>query len=193
MTLTADKGQNITTAVTVLRETYKNLDLLFGELDRIGEEEGFIPITPKFLRWKSDADYDGWLTRNFIKLYKIPEDSASPIKTIYGIEIDLDKEKFPILSLLKYTFEASEWPEKTSPSDHWIFWDPFRRDNFFNIDKADGVWTSVPLEKAKKRYRGMQKAIFISMPLVSIASPEDVRNIVFGVFKKEVFAEEAAK
>lgn len=191
MTLTTDQGQNITAAVSVLKETYQNLELLFKELDRIGEEEGFIPVTPKFLRWKSDAYYDGWLTSNFIKLYEVEEDSAARTKTVYGAEIDLEGEEYPSLSIIQYIFDAAEWPESTSPSDHWIFWDPFRRDNLFNIEENNGVWTSTPLEKMKKRYRGMIKATAVDMPLVSVTSPEDVRQLVFEGFKKKASAESA--
>lgn len=66
---TTNTGQNISNIVYVLRETFKNLNLLFSELDQIGEEEGFVSITPRFSRWRSDSDYEGWLTSNFIKFY----------------------------------------------------------------------------------------------------------------------------
>ena len=183
---TTNVGQNISNAVYVLKETYKNINLLFSELDRIGEKEGFIPITPKFLRWKSDSDYDGWLTNNFIKLYQVEKDS--PLKHlqnlkegfIFGIEIDLiGEENYPTISLTRYHFDFSEWTRTPTISDHWVFWDPFRIEKFFEITKDNGVWTSIPLEKTKSRYWGMKSAVSIEIPLVSITSPEDISMKIF--------------
>ncbi|RHW37453.1 hypothetical protein D1B33_07880 [Lysinibacillus yapensis] len=179
-------GQNISNSIYVLKETYKNLNLLFSELDRIAEKEGFIPLTPKFLRWKSDSNYNGWLTSNFIKLYQIEKDP--PLKHIqnlkegfiYGIEVDLEGEdNYPIISLSRYQFDFSEWFRIPTTSDHWIFWDPFRKDKFFEINKVNDVWISKTLEKSKIRYWGMQNAVSIEIPLVSITSSEEIRSKIF--------------
>lgn len=67
MSSTNDFGENISLAVKVLRETYKNLNMLFNEMDIIGKEKGFISLHPKFLRWKSDSYEDGWI--NFLLVY----------------------------------------------------------------------------------------------------------------------------
>jgi hypothetical protein len=185
MSTTTNLGQNISTAVEVLRETYKNLNLLFAELDRIGENEGFIPITPKFLRWKSDSDYDGWLTTNFIKLYQLEKDPTLPnipdMKEgyLYGIEVDLGEDDYPVISLIRYNFDYSDWTRMPGVSDHWIFWGPFRMDNFFEINEAEGLWTSMTLERAKRRYWGMENAVSRSIPLLSITSPEEIRTKIF--------------
>lgn len=185
-TQSTNMGQNISNAVYVLKETYKNLNLLFSELDRIGENEGFISITPRFLRWKSDSDYDGWLTSNFIKLYQVEKDS--PLKHlqdvkdgfIYGIEVDLvGEENYPTISLTRYKFDYSGWNKTPAVSDHWIFWDPFRLEKFFDITQDNGVWIRKTLEKAKSRYWGMQSAVSIEIPLVSITSPEDISIKIF--------------
>ncbi|GMB09551.1 hypothetical protein [Thermolongibacillus altinsuensis] len=182
---TANMGQNISNAVYVLRETYKNLNLLFSELDRIGEKEGFIPITPRFLRWKSDLDFDGWLISNFIKLYQLEKDP--PLKNIphmkggylYGIEIDLGENEYPIISLIRYNFDYSGRTRIPTVSDHWVFWDPFRVEKFFEINENEGLWTSTPLEKVKDRYWGIQNAIAKEIPLLSVTSPEDIRTKIF--------------
>ncbi|MGE7673154.1 hypothetical protein ACQKMV_06150 [Lysinibacillus sp. NPDC094403] len=179
-------GQNISNSIYVLKETYKNLNLLFSELDRIAEKEGFIPLTPKFLRWKSDSDYDGWLTNNFIKLYQVEKDvpliHIQNLKDgfIYGIEVDLEGENnYPTISLTRYQFDFSEWNKIPTISDHWVFWDPFRVDKFFEITNINGVWTSTTLEKAKNRYWGMQSAVSIDIPLLSITSPDDISSKIF--------------
>ncbi|OIJ21705.1 hypothetical protein BKP45_03120 [Anaerobacillus alkalidiazotrophicus] len=123
-------GGNISIAVDVLRETYKNLHLLFSELDRIGEDEGFVPITPKFLRWKSDSAHEGWLTSNFIKLYQIenehPSTNITDLKNgpIFGIEVDLGEDEYPVIALIRYHFDYSYWTRLPNVSDHWVFISP---------------------------------------------------------------------
>jgi hypothetical protein len=185
-TISVNLGQNISNAVTVLKETYKNLNLLFSELDRIGEKEGFVPLTPKYLRWKSDSDYEGWLTNNFIKLYQLEED---PILNesigvrdgfLFGIEVDLEGEKgFPTLSLVRYSFDYSKWSRIPAISDHWVFWGPFRKEKFFDIQQTDNLWKSVATEKGKERYWGIQNAVAIELPLWSVSSTEDIKLKIF--------------
>ncbi|WP_312474456.1 hypothetical protein [Neobacillus sp.] len=178
-------GQNISTAVEVLIETYKNLDSLFVELDRIGEEEGFLTLTPRFMRWKSDSDPAGWLTSNFIKLYQLEKDPdfsnnlGLKSGSLFGVEVDLLTNEYPVISLIRYTFDYSHWTKLPSISDHWIFFGPFRYDNFFNIYEEDGLWSSEPLDKAKKRYWGIQRAVARQIPLVEITTPESIRTKIF--------------
>ena len=189
-TTSIDTGGNISNAVFVLRETYKNLNLLFSELDRIGEKEGFVSITPKFLRWKSDSDNDGWLTSNFIKLYQLEKDDPLPNFEnmrdgyIYGVEVDLEGEdNYPTISLAKYHFDFSEWSRTPGISDHWVFWGAFRLEKFFDIRKEERVWTSKTAEKAKSRYWGLQSAVATDIPLVSINSSEEIKAKIFQAFE----------
>ncbi|MED2970732.1 hypothetical protein P4361_00400 [Fictibacillus sp. B-59209] len=181
------KGENITNAVQVLQETYKNLDLLFAELDRVGKEEGFVSLTPRFLRWKSDAYPEGWLTTNFIKLYQKETDSPLPQLdevregTLYGIEVELQPEiGYPIISLNEYSYDFTYWNRLPSISDHWLYHNPFYLENEFNIKEENGKWTSTPLDKYKKRYWGLLSATGQEFPLAEISSPEDIRIKLFG-------------
>lgn len=182
---TINMGQNISMAIDVLRETYKNLDLLFSELDRIGEQEGFVAVTPRFLRWKSDSDYNGWLTSNFIKLYQFEKDLPSAkvpeIKDgyLFGVEVELEGKGYPVISLIRYMFDYNMWTRVPAISDHWVFWDPFRVERFFDIKETDGVWESTPLEKAKDRYWGIESVVAKEIPLLSITSVEDIRTKIF--------------
>lgn len=137
-------GQNISSAVDVLIEAYTNLEILFSELDRVGEEEGFISLTPRFMRWKSDTDPSGWLTSNMIKLYQLEKDSSLPslpdIKSgpVFGIEVDLNYKDYPVISLTRYTFDFTYWTRTPSVSDHWVFYGPFRYDDSFSIEESNG-------------------------------------------------------
>jgi hypothetical protein len=154
-------------------------------LDRIGEEEGFITLTPRFMRWKSDSDPGGWLTINSIKLYQIEKDPDLPSNlglksgSLFGVEVDLLSNEYPVISLIRYTFDYSHWTKLPSISDHWIFFGPFRYDNFFNIYEKNGLWSSEPLEKAKKRYWGIQKAVSREVPLIEITTPDSIRIKIF--------------
>lgn len=178
-------GQNITTAVDVLLETYQNLEIFFAELDRVGEEEGFISLTPRFMRWKSDTDPSGWLTKNMIKIYQLEKDlnlsSLPDLKSgpIFGIEVDLNYKDYPIISLNRYTFDFNYWTRMPSVSEHWIFYGPFRYEDSFSIEEFNGIWTSKTYEKAKKRYWGMEEAVGIEIPLVEVTSPQSVREKIF--------------
>lgn len=184
-TLTDSKGQNVTHAISVIKETYKNLNLLFSDLDSIGEEKGFLSLTPRFMRWKSDSHYDGWLTSNFIKLYQLDSDPVlenfEDLRNgdIYGIEIELADCDYPTISLLRYKFNLKEWTKLPGMSDHWLIWDPFRIENLFTIQENEGVWTSETTEKAKKKYWGLEKATAVDIPLFSITSTEDIEEKIF--------------
>jgi hypothetical protein len=186
------RGENITNAITVLKETYENLELLFSELDRVGTEEGFFCLTPRFLRYKSDTDYLGWLTSDFTKLYQRKSDTVAPHLpelregAIFGIEVELQDEDngYPVLSIIEYFYDYTYWNRLPSVSDRWVFYCPFRNENEFKIEESNGTWTSVPFDRVKKKYWGLQKAVAYGMPLVEIKSSEDIRDKVFGKMKK---------
>lgn len=189
MSSTNDKGNNITNAVKVLKETYKNLNLLFAELDRVGERSGYMSITPKFLRWRSDSSSDGWLTNDFIKLYQLKSDPDLPdiegMKDglIYGVEIDLDTYDYPTISLNIYEFDLSYWKYSPSVSDHWKYWDPFRYIDYFDIDEKGMTSSSKTKEKYVSRYSGLQRSVSKSIPLLSVSSPENIKILIFDGFK----------
>lgn len=186
MTLnTTDLGHNITNAISVLKESYENINLLFTELDRVAEDEGFVSMIPRFLRWKSDSNHEGWLTSNFIKLYQLEKDPTLDKFPemrdgyIFGIEVDLEGETYPTISLNRYEFDYSVWPRIPAISDHWVFWDPFRNDKHFNISEDNNYWSSTPFEKSKQRYWGIQQAFSKDFPLLSITSSEDIKIKIF--------------
>lgn len=158
-------------------------------MDRVGNEEGYISLTPRFMRYKSDVDPEGWLTTNMIKLFQfekdpnltnLPELKSGPI---FGGEVNFESKEYPVISLIRYTFDFSYWERTPSVSDHWVFYDPFRYEDFFDITEDNGVWTSIPYENAKKRYWGIEKAVAIEIPLVEVTSPEDIRTKIFQKFE----------
>ena len=70
-----DIGENIRTAFKVVSETHKNIDKMMNYCRKICDEDGeYALVTPKFLRWKSDNDYTGWMINDFIMLFKKKSD-----------------------------------------------------------------------------------------------------------------------
>lgn len=187
MSISNDLGGNICIAVKVLRETYKNLNLLFGEMDMIGKEVGFVPLTPRFLRWKSDSYEDGWLLNNFIKIYQLDGASAGNEQVpdlkegaVYVIEIELaGKDAYPEITLSRFHYDLSCWERMPAISDHWLFNDPYRIENHFEIDCVDEISTSKVKEKSSKKYWGFKQAIGKSIPLVTVHDAESIRVGIF--------------
>lgn len=194
MSTVQTKGESIVQATKILRETYKNLSVLFQELDRVGEEEGYVTINPRFMRYKSDNDTTGWLTTNFIKLYVKSEVIPEYIEDIrelpwYGVMVDLTDDfdvEFPIVSVIKYQFNQSYWNRLPSVSDHWTFWSPFSGGEF-SISGDDNEWKVDSNNKAMKRHSGFEKLVAKDIPLFDLKAPDDLREKIFGEFEKLSF------
>lgn len=182
-----DLGGNISLSVNVLLETYKNLNLLFNEMDLIGKEQGFIPLTSKFLRWKSDSYEEGWLLSNFIKIYQLEGTSAGNEQVpdlkdgaVFVVEIDLEgQEEYPEITLSRFQYDLSKWERMPAISDHWLFHDPYRLENHFVIKSTDDIWRIKTNEKSIKKYWGLQQAIGKSIPLTTVYDSETIRTQIF--------------
>ncbi|MDN3451840.1 hypothetical protein QMA09_16745 [Planococcus sp. APC 3906] len=191
MSMIQNKGESIIQATNLLKETYGNLSILFQELDRVGEEEGYMTITPRFMRYKSDTDTTGWLTTNFIKIYVKSSTMPSSIEDIrelpwYGVMVDLTddgEEKIPMLSIIRYKFDQSHWNRLPAVSDHWTFWSPFYEEEF-DIFHEGNKWTVSSKGQAKKKHSGFEKLKAIDIPLFDVKSPEDIRLKIFGELEK---------
>lgn len=187
-------GESIVQATNIMIETYENLSILFGELDRVGEREGYIAITPRFMRYKSDTDYSGWLTTNFIKLYVKTSNPISSIEDIreldwFGVMVDLlgdDEKKIPMVSIIRYQYDQSYWNRLPAVSDHWAFFLPFVEDGFEILHEGN-EWTSTSNVRAKKKHLGFEIAKAIDIPLFEINSPEDIQIKVFEGFDRLKF------
>lgn len=194
MSTIQSNGESVVQATNIIIETYENLSILFSELDRVGEQEGYVTITPRFMRYKSDTDYTGWLTTNFIKLYVKGTNPPASIEDIrelpwYGVMVDLkgdDEEKIPLLSIVHYKYDQTYWERLPAVSDHWAFWAPFYEDGF-EITYEDREWNSTSSDRAKKKYYGFEKAKAIDIPLFEVKSPEDIRSKLFGGFDQLLF------
>lgn len=186
MSIISNRGENITQALNILLETYENLELLFTDMDKEAEQTGFVSHTERFLRWKSDANYDGWLTGSFIKLYQFEGEKYSERigkllqGDMYAVDVNL-KEIYPKIWLCRYRFDYAVWRSMPATSDHWLFSYPFNPGypELFKVEDASGNRFSIPTAKARKTYWGLQGAVAVSLPLVAVDSAQAIRTEIF--------------
>lgn len=191
-------GENIYTAFKVIENTYTNLAKFFSELDRVGADMGFISITPRFLRWKSDINPEGWLISSFIKLYQLKSDpfleDDAEIRNglIYGVEVLLGDEensdvqaKIPQIFISKYEYDyiAGNWKRLPSVSEHWGFYWPLRnlKDKFIQTN-VNNVFIVNPISNAKNEYWGLEKVTFKKIPLMEVDSTGKIKERIFEQF-----------
>jgi hypothetical protein len=190
MSIIKNQGENISRSVSVLRETYTNLNLLFSEMDMIGKEQGFLPLTSKFLRWKSDSNEEGWLISNFIKVYQLDGESAGNELVpdlrdgaVFVVEIELvGEEEYPEITLSRFQYDLLQWERMPAISDHWLFHNPYRLENHFIIEGVEDIWRSKTKEKSSKKYWGLQQAIGKVIPLTTVYDSETIRTQIFQLF-----------
>ncbi|MCK7606085.1 hypothetical protein L3V64_006910 [Geobacillus stearothermophilus] len=182
--------ENIKNAFEIVRKTYESVDKLLAEMDRQSVECGFVPVTPQFLRWKSDREYRGWFIQSFIKLYQ--RDSAPPCQSgnglkndpIYAVEISFEEE--PRMTLCKYVYSTLEhWDKPPSVSEHWFFyWPLYDGNNFTNHESENGVFKRVPNdEKTSEKYGKIQEVISKEIDLLPITST-NIKDRVFDELKR---------
>ncbi|MBR1397728.1 MAG: hypothetical protein IJ563_09385 [Selenomonadaceae bacterium] len=191
--MSSDAGMNITNAVHVLFQTYENIDKLMRYCQNIAEESGYkcMTPTPRFLRWKSDADFWGWGPRDFIMIFQRIDDELLENGwhdgAVYGVQITLfddpDDNLPPGVYPIKYNYnDIKSWKAGCSPADHWLFDNPSWLDSKFNIEERGEYTVTFPKdEQASQSYRGIQSLIYKSFELMSVTS-ENVKDIVFGSF-----------
>ncbi|WP_431028742.1 hypothetical protein [Lysinibacillus sp. LZ02] len=181
---------NISQAVSVLKETYRNLEELFNEMDRVAGEENFISLTPKFLRWRSDTNYNGWLVASFIKVYQYNEGMEMQIDglqegAVFAVEVNLEEwESGAVICLMKYDFDLSQWTRLPGVSDHWIFWNPFYFEKHFDQDCINDIWYTKTYEDMQSRYWGLRSGMAVEIPLHTVTSTEDVRTKIFDALRR---------
>lgn len=202
MDIGMDTGKNIYNAFKVVGETHCSVDKLMKYCSAIVNTQGnYGLLTPRFLRWKSDTDCNGWNTNSFILLFNRNNDENENDEDrnsdVYVMEIDLydenkelDGKMFeePIINLSRFIYKDTNMSfEGCSPTNHWRFYWPLRNENikFKIIDKQD-IYYGVLDEKSyvdlgDKKYLGFRKALTKVIPLVEVTG-ENVVDKIFGTF-----------
>lgn len=186
-------GENIHNALIVMDKTYENIDKLMNYCRTISENEtNYTSATSKFLRYKSDNDYNGWMIKNFIMLFQYKSDRK--LKNgwhngpIFAMEINLEDEEVPKIFLTKFEYESiNSWDPGLSPANHWAFYWPLRRDDSMDYEEFPDYVKGTPKpsmeEKIAKDYYGLKRVIYKDVLLTDISS-ENVKDLIFGNFDK---------
>ena len=184
-------ADNINNAFDVVVKTYENLDKLMRFCDSIANECNYIPSTENyFLRYKSDANYNGWLITSFIKLFQANEDPELENEwregPLFGMDIYLVGP--PVIYLAKYEFEKiSDWTHSYfSAAAHWLFAQPIYSEgyNFLreNIDKDNKAYFgSCPSSTLKERYWNLERVVYTKIDL-TVINADNVKELIFGEF-----------
>ena len=180
---------NINNAFSVVLKTYENIDKLMRFCDSIALDCNYIPSTTNFLRYKSDADYNGWLTTSFIKLYQSSKDKQLKNEwqdgPVFAMNIYMLGE--PVIYLAKYEFEnISGWTHSYfSAAAHWLFADPIHsKQNGFLIDalkEHEGCFVSQPVKAQKEKYWKLVRVVYTKICLTQVTS-DNVNSLIFGGF-----------
>lgn len=183
-------SENIKNAFEVVEDTYKNIDKLMKYCDTIADNNNYLCMNDKFLRYKSDKEYSGWFTREFIKLYQNKCDNTLENEwlegPIYGFEINFHST--PKLNIFVFKYDGiSNWSKGVSPASSWIFSNPMRTDitDRFIIEKIkskENYFLSKPINKTvKEKYWGINNVVFTEYNLITITK-DNVLNSIFKQF-----------
>lgn len=186
-----NSSENISNAVQVLYKTYENVQKLMEYCKAIASESDYTCMINKFLRWKSDNDYNGWLLNDFILLFQKESDNLFNNQwhdgSIYVMEIKLgdidDALLKPKVYISKFTYDDIEsWSEGCSVSNHGIFYWPLRNENLFVIKhNGDYVISQPKDEKTSDAFWGLKYVLTQSFELTSI-NVNNVKEKIFGAF-----------
>lgn len=186
-----NSGVNIHNAFDVVLKTYENVDKFMSYCISIAKEKGeFTSVIPKFLRWKSDNNYYGWLICSFILLFQKQSDpeleNGWHDGSIYVMEVNFITEDYdePQVCLAKFDYEdISSWTPGCSMANHYIFYDPMYYDimEYAKVDDYD-IGTVKDKIKAKNRYWGVTRIVSKNILLTEITN-KNAYETIFGGFK----------
>lgn len=189
-----NSGENISNAVHVLYKTYENVNKLMEYCKIIAGDAGYSCMNSKFLRWKSDNEYKGWLVRDFILLFQKDSDELLDNQwhdgAVFVMEVQLadenDEQVEPMVYLSKFIYkDIKTWTEGCSVSSHWIFYWPLCNEREFLFEDTDDDCTiSKPKDqKIADKYWGLEKTIHLGVELTTI-TVDNVKEKIFGNFDK---------
>lgn len=190
-------GENIINAINVIYNTYDNLNKFMSHLRLVAERDTlYAPVTDKFLRFKSDKDYYGWMITRFILLFQHKNDELltngwrnGPVYSIDIIlnNVDANGEGKPIFECAQYEYKSMRELEKISPAHVGMFTNP--KDMLFRAIPAEPlehngiayIRSSEIDEDISKQLKGLKYLIFSSGTLTFL-TPNNVEKEVFGDF-----------
>lgn len=186
-------GENIKNSLQVIFKTYENIQKLMEYCKTIADEKtNYSSAVQKFLRKKSDLDFEGWLISDFILLFQDKNgnecESGNGWKNdpIYVMEICLGekgKENLPLVYLSKFEYSNMEaWGVGSSPAEHWRFYYPLRRADLMNFSTIGEYKVATPKnDSSSKTYWSLTKIVTKTISLFDI-SANNVQEKIFDEF-----------
>lgn len=186
-----NSAENIRNAFKVVNKTYENINKMMNYCKTIADEgKEYVISVPKFLRWKSDVDFDGWLINDFILLFQGKDDEELENEwrngPIYVLDIDFNYDDTPKVYISKFEYKNIEnWSNGCSPANHSRFYWPVRNIDEFDCKEIDNyrIWTP---KKAKESvadnfYWGIKRAVSYTEELTDI-NADNIEEKIFDRF-----------
>lgn len=186
-----NSSENIRNAFKVIHKTYENIDKMMKYCKTVSEENNYVVCSNRFLRWKSDNNPYGWAINNFILLfqnkYDVELNNGWRKGPLYAIEIDFDQDSIPTIYLSKYEYKSVDtWNNgQISPSEHWRYYWPVRKKEYFKTEKIDEYEVYSPQAGTEadreKHYWGLDRIVRYSEELVEVNS-DNIKDKIFKRF-----------
>ena len=184
-----NSSDNIKNAFNVVSKTYENIYKMMEYCKKIADDNNYTLCSNKFLRYKSDSEYRGWTINNFILLFQNKDDKENEdgwrSGPIYALEIDFSEDTKPTVYLSKYQHtNMATWKGIISPADHWRYYWPTRKEEYFNMEKQDEYEIYLPQPGSEsireKHYWKLYRVVRYSEDLLEI----NESNIKDKIFKR---------
>ena len=180
--------ENIKNAFAVVKKTHENIAKLIAYVRGVATDYGYAPLhSPEFLRWRSDAQSDGWCINGFILLFQPTAASECQSKNgwkdapMYALELNFYDE--PRIYLYRLDYAINEWGNaKIGAGDHWqIYYTRCLKKDFF-IEEKDGYTYSVPRDaRVKETYWKIRSSVSKKGTFTDITR-DNVKEKIFDVF-----------
>ena len=186
--VTMSLSENIKNAFNVVLNTYKNVDKLIKYCDLIAKDCGYEIATDRFLRYKSDSNYEGWLINGFVKLYQHKDDELLENEwkdgPIFLMEINFGD--IPTVYLSRFEYEnIRAWSKGVSPASYWRFTNAIDCEDcgftVNDIESMPGYFISKPESSIKEKYWDVESVIYTNIDLLEIDS-DNVKEKIFKEF-----------
>lgn len=183
-----NSSENIKNAFEVVNKTYQSVNKFMLSCGSAAESsKQYVTAVPRFLRYKSDNDIDGWSINFFIMLYQDINDielaSGWRNGPVYVVEMNF--ECFPTAFISKFEYkDLSYWEKGCSPTSYWTFYYPRNnKNNKFDIINKDQYKISKPkTTKIEDDYWGLKKVVTYEEDLLNITS-ENIQEKIIDRFK----------
>lgn len=182
-------SENIFNAFDVVNKTHENVEKLIGFCRIMTEErKEFDLMSPKFLRYKSDLDYEGWNITRLILLFQDTQDELlenewrdGPIYVLEILLYDPFETNEPRLGMAKFEYEdMRNFPSGVFSASYDYFLELLYDVEYEEM--GDELLVAEMPEEITQKYRGVKRAVYKESLLVDV-DYENAYDVIFGTFK----------